>query len=103
MKQKKKTEELTTPFANKGCPLDLSPRQQSQKVKELKTKASSALFFAKSLGLMTASLELLSTTNGTTVKLSLQSPHQNTPIPSPLMNSDDTSVAKSFTSLINST
>jgi len=70
MKQKKKTEELTTPFANKGCLLDLSPCQQSQKV-ELKTKASSTLFFAKSLGLMTASLKLLSTTNGTTVKLSL--------------------------------
>ena len=50
--------ELTTRLANKGRPLDeLSPRQRSKKLKELKSKAEKALFFTRSFGLMPAGLE----------------------------------------------
>lgn len=53
--------------ANKGRPVDdLSKRQRSQKLNELK-----ALFFAKSFGLMPACLELISLNGGPTVTLSL--------------------------------
>ena len=65
-------EEKTVPLANKGRPVDdLSKRQRSRKLNELKAKASRALFFAKSFGLMPACLELISLNGGPTVTLSL--------------------------------
>ena len=44
-------EEKTVPLANKGCSVDdLSKRQRSQKLNELKAKASRALFLRSRLG-----------------------------------------------------
>lgn len=69
---KGKRRKKTVPLANKGRPVDdLSKRQRSRKLNELKAKASRALFFSKSFGLMPASLELISLNGGLTVTLSL--------------------------------
>ena len=83
----KEKEERTVPLVNKGRPVDdLSQRQRSRKLNELKTKASRALFFARSFGLMPASLELTSLNGGPTVTLPLYEKDTHT---SPCISPED--------------